>query len=124
MGCHQTAGFPIVAILPEFAANGGLLDLDDIRRPGNDQSFRLMYFGNAASGVVFSDTQLYSADYSLQLSMSLQNFISLRCAKDEPRPEICHTLVAWSEAQKKEIDSLLTFGTPGPGGAPVTSPGN
>jgi hypothetical protein len=80
LGCHQTAGFPTVPILPEFSANGAVLKLDAGRRPGSDQSFRLMYYGNAASGVVFSDTQLYSSDYSLQLSMSLQNFASLRCA--------------------------------------------
>lgn len=76
LGCHQTAGFPSVPILPGSSANGSFLKLDARRRPGTEQSLRMMYYGNAASGVVFSDTQLYSSDYSLQLSMSLQNFIS------------------------------------------------
>ena len=57
MGCHQTAGFPAVPILPEFSANGALLKLDAVRRPETEQSFRMMYYGNAASGAVFSCTQ-------------------------------------------------------------------
>jgi hypothetical protein len=55
MGCHQTAGFPGVAILPEFSANGSLLKLDAVRQPQTEQSLRMMYYGNVASGVVFSD---------------------------------------------------------------------
>jgi hypothetical protein len=126
MGCHQTAGFPAVPILPEFSANGALLKLDAAKRPGTEQSFRMMYYGNVASGAVFSDIQLTSSDYSLQLSMSLQNFMSLRCAWD-PRaaspftPTICTQLAEWSKAQKKAIDDLLAFGSPGRDGKPIRS---
>ena len=81
LGCHQTAGFPTLPILPEFSANGSLLEPRCRRRARNRAELRMMYYGNAALGRVFSDTQLYSSDYSLQLSMSLQNFISLRCAE-------------------------------------------
>jgi len=124
MGCHQTAGFPGVPILPEFSANGALLKLDGVKQPQTDQSFRMMYYGNVPSGVVFSDTQLYSSDYSLQLSMSLQNFISLRCAPtaqgaNAPTPSICGQLAQWAALQRKAIRDLLTFGTPGPDGAPL-----
>jgi hypothetical protein len=79
-----------------------------------------MYFGNVPGGAVFSDTQLYSSDYSLQLSMGLQNFVSLRCAKDAspPRPSLCDQLATWTELQKKGISSVSVFGTPGPDGAP------
>lgn len=121
MGCHQTAGFPTVPILAEFAPNGALLTLDSRTRPEIAQTLRMMYFGNVPGGTVFSDTQLYSADYSLQLSMGLQNFASLRCAKDAspPRPSLCVQLDEWAKAQKSAIDSLAVFGTPGPGGAPL-----
>jgi len=126
MGCHQTAGFPTVPILPEFSANGSVLKLNSGGQPGNEQSFRMMYYANVPSGVVFSDSQLYSSDYSLQLSMSLQNFISLRCAKKprkapELQPAVCEQLVQWSKTQRKSIDDLLTFGSPGPSGAPIRS---
>jgi hypothetical protein len=119
MGCHQTAGFPGVAILPKFSANGGLLKLDGAKQPQTEQSFRMMYYGDVASGVVFSDVQLYSSDYSLQLSMSLQNFISLRCAPkaqeaNAPKPPICGQLAQWGAAQRKAIRDLMSFGTPGP----------
>jgi hypothetical protein len=92
-----------VAILPEFSANGGLLKLDGAKQPQTEQSFRMMYYGDVASGVVFSDVQLYSSDYSLQLSMSLQNFISLRCAlkaleANAPKPPICGQLAQWGAA--------------------------
>ena len=124
LGCHQTAGFPAVSILPEFSANGSLLKLDAERQPQTEQSFRMMYYGNVASGVVFSDTQLYSSDYSLQLSMSLQNFISLRCAPKAleaggPKPPICAQLAQWAAAQRKAIRDLLTFGTPEADGSPI-----
>ena len=124
LGCHQTAGFPTVPILPEFSANGSLLKLDAAKQPETEQSLRLLYQGNAASGAVFSDTQLYSSDYSLQLSMSLQNFVSLRCAANATetatvKPAICEKLTKWSNVQKKSIDDLLTFGTPGPDGGPI-----
>ena len=124
MGCHQTAGFPVVSILPEFSANGTLLKLDGQRQPQTQQSFRMMYYGNVASGVVFSDTQLYSSDYSLQLSMSLQNFISLRCAPKAleaagPKPSICGQFAQWAAAQRNAIRDLLTFGSPGADGAPI-----
>ncbi|ACK52734.1 conserved hypothetical protein [Methylocella silvestris BL2] len=99
MGCHQTAGFPTVPILPEFSANGAVLKLDAGKRPATDQSFRMMYYGNVPSGVVFSDSQLQSSDYSLQLSMSLQNYASRRCGDQSepssaPAPEICGQLLA------------------------------
>jgi hypothetical protein len=126
MGCHQTAGFPTVPILPEFSANGSLLKLDAGIRPETEQSLRMMYQGNVASGVVFSDTQLYSSDYSLQLSMSLQNFVSLRCVErpqgaSAPRPALCEQLGLWSKAQIKSVSDILTFGAPGPDGGPVPS---
>jgi hypothetical protein len=124
MGCHQTAGFPTVPILPEFSANGSVLKLDAGRQPGTNQSLRMMYYGDVPSGVVFSDTQLYSSDYSLQLSMSVQTFVSLRCAKRRQdvhatKPEICAELVQWSKAQRTSIGDLLTFGSPGPDGGPI-----
>ena len=123
MGCHQTSGFPMVPILPEFAPNGALLKLDSEKQPETAQTLRMMYFGNVPGGIVFSDTQLYSSDYSLQLSMSLQNFASLRCAKEAkgPRPSLCDQLSAWVGLQKKGGASLLTFGAPGVGGAPIKS---
>ncbi len=121
MGCHQTAGFPNVAILPEFGPNAALLDLDAQRHPELSADYRMMFYGNVPSGVVFSDTQLYSADYSLQLSMSLQNFISRRCAPDVtgPQPRICNELSAWAEAQARAANALLTFGRPAHDGAPI-----
>lgn len=121
MGCHQTAGFPNVPILPEFSANGSVLGLDAERQPQTDQSLRMMYQGNVASGVVFSDTQLYSSDSSLQLSMSLQNFVSLRCAAGSPQqvPSLCKQLARWQTLQRKSIDAVMTFGKPGPDGGPL-----
>jgi hypothetical protein len=121
MGCHQTAGFPTVPILAEFAPNGALLDLDARTHPETAQTLRMMYFGNVPVGAVFSDTQLYSSDYSLQLSMSLQNFTSLRCAKNasRPRPSLCAQLAAWVKLQKRGISSVSVFGTPGAKGAPL-----
>jgi hypothetical protein len=123
MGCHQTAGFPTVPILAEFAPNGALLKLDAQTHPETAQSLRMAYFGNLPGGAVFSDTQLYSTDYSLQLSMGLQNFVSLRCARDAgpPRPSLCSQLAAWAKMQKKGTSDLLSFGTPGPEGAPLQS---
>ncbi len=122
MGCHQTAGFPMVPILAEFAPNGAVLGLDAEKHPETAQGLRMMYFGNVPGGAVFSDTQLYSSDYSLQLAMGLQNFVSLRCAKDapSPRPSLCGQLADWTRLQRKAIDSVSVFGTPGPGGAPIT----
>jgi hypothetical protein len=84
----------------------------------------MMYYGNVASGAVFSDAQLYSSDYSLQLSMGLQNFISLRCAPNPnnantPKPSICGQLAEWGAAQRKSLRDLMSFGTPGPDGAPI-----
>ena len=81
----------------------------------------MMYFGNAPSGITFSDTQLYSSDYSLQVSMSPQNYASIRCAANasEPKPEMCGLLTAWADAQTKAIQALLKFGTPGVDGAPL-----
>ena len=83
MGCHQTAGLSHRADPPEFSPNGAVLKLNPPAgrarararaRSGSEQSFRMMYYGRRI--VVFSDTQLYSSDYSLQLSMSLQNFVA------------------------------------------------
>ena len=121
MGCHQTAGFPEVPILAEFGPNGALLQLDSRTHPELQQSLRMMYFGNVPGGAVFSDTQLWSTDYSLQLSMGLQNFVSVRCAKGArpQRPSVCDRLDSWAALQRKAIDGLLVFGTPGPGGAPL-----
>jgi hypothetical protein len=121
MGCHQTAGFPMVPILPEFSPSGALHRLDPRAHPETYPGFRMLWFGNVPAGVVFSDTQLYSTDYSLQLAMGLQNFVSLRCAKDAapPRPTLCDKLTSWAELQRRNIGNALTFGTPGPGGAPI-----
>ncbi|WP_246317324.1 hypothetical protein [Hyphomicrobium methylovorum] len=121
MGCHQTAGFPTVPILAEFAPNGSILKLDAQKHPETAQSLRMMYFGNVPGGAVFSDTQLYSADYSLQLAMGLQNFVSLRCAANAsgPRPSLCDELANWVRLQQSALSALQTFGTPGPGGAPI-----
>ena len=121
MGCHQTAGFPSVPILAEFAPNGALLKLDAQSHPETAQSLRMMYFGNVPGGAVFSDTQLYSSDYSLQLSMGLQNFASVRCAKDAalPRPSLCNQFDLWVSLQKKGIDGLRVFGASGVDGAPL-----
>jgi hypothetical protein len=123
IGCHQTAGFPSVPILAEFAPNGAILKLDARTHPENAQDVRMMYFGNVPGGIVFSDTQLYSTDYSLQLSMGLQNFASLRCAKDAkpPRPRLCDQLTTWAKLQRKGTADVLLFGTPGAGGAPLRS---
>ena len=108
-----------------LSPNGALLELDAGRRPAVEQSFRMMYHGNVASGAVFSDTQLQSSDYSLQLAMSLQNFISVRCAntgqQPDARPAICAELTAWSKAQRKATGDLLTFGSPGADGGPIRS---
>jgi hypothetical protein len=124
MGCHETAGFPMVPILPEFSPNGGLLRLDPGAHPESFQGFRMMWFGNVPGGVVFSDTQLYSADYSLQLAMGLQNFASLRCAKSAspPKPVLCDQFATWADMQRNAISGVRVFGTPGPGGAPVGAP--
>lgn len=121
MGCHQTAGFPAVPILPEFGPNGALLKLNSRTHPETSQSLRMAYFGNVPGGAVFSDTQLYSADYSLQLAMGLQNFASVRCAANAraPRPSLCTELDGWAGRQAAAIKDLLVFGTPGPGGAPL-----
>jgi hypothetical protein len=121
MGCHQTAGFPMVPILPEFAANGAVLGLDAEKHPETAQSLRMTYFGNVPGGSVFSDTQLYSTDYSLQLSMGLQNFVSRRCVKDAPppRPSLCDQLADWARRQQKAIRSIQVFGMSANGGAPI-----
>jgi hypothetical protein len=113
----------MVPILPEFSSNAALHQLDARAHPETAQGYRMLWFGNIPSGVIFSDTQLYSADYSLQLAMGLQNFASLRCAKDAgpPRPELCAKLANWAELQRKTVGDALTFGTPGSGGAPITS---
>lgn len=84
-----------------------------------NQDFRMTFFGNVPSGVVFNDQQLSSSDYSLRLSMSLQNFTSLRCRGKAPKPSICAKLTAWGTAQKNRIDEALVFGMPGPNGGPV-----
>lgn len=121
MGCHMTAGFPSVPILAEFGPNAQLRGLNAVTHPETAADVRMLYFGNVPGGAVFSDTQLYSADYSLQLSMGLQNFASLRCAKDAapPQPSLCQQFAGWATAQKASINDLTVFGTPGPGGAPI-----
>ncbi|MDA4845052.1 hypothetical protein [Hoeflea poritis] len=120
MGCHQTAGFPPVAILPEFSTLGPILGLDDSKTAGDHQDFRMTFYRNVSAGAVFSDSQLYSSDFSLQLSMSLNNFVSLRCSVDvADKPAICKTLTDWADAMRTYVNNVLTFGTPGPGGAPL-----
>jgi hypothetical protein len=34
---------------------------------------------------------------------------------------MCDQLTAWADAQTRAIRGLLTFGTPGPGGAPIVT---
>lgn len=121
MGCHQTAGFPMVPILAEFAPNGTLLKLDAVKRPEVAQGLRMMYFGNVPGGAVFSDTQLYSTDYSLQIAMGLQNFVSLRCADAaaKPRPTICEEMDGWATLHQQAIRAIQVLGRPGEGGAPI-----
>lgn len=121
MACHQTAGFPQVAIQPELSTLGAnVLKLDDTKTAADHQDFRMAFFQNVVSGVVFSDTQLYSSDFSLQLSMSLHNFTSLRCSVEvADKPPICGTLTAWADGMRAFVDSVLIQGTPGPGGAPL-----
>ena len=121
MACHQTAGFPQVAIQPELSMVGArVLKLDDDKTAADHQDFRMAYFQNVVSGTVFSDTQLYASDYSLQLSMSLHNFTSIRCAVEvADKPEICGTLTAWADAMRAFVKSVLVQGTPGPGSAPL-----
>jgi hypothetical protein len=110
MSCHQTAGFPAVAIEPAFSPLAPVVGLDDA---AGHQDFQMAFFGNVPTGVVFGDSQLYSTDYSLQLSMSLQNFASVRCAPDAAeKPAICGRLTAWADAQRQAIDDLLAFGRP------------
>jgi hypothetical protein len=106
-----------------------VLGLDAVKSPETHQSFRMMFYGNVPSGVVFSDQQLFSSDYSLQLSMSLQNFASLRCSGKQapikpnaPTPKICEQLKTWGKAQKGWIDEALVFGIPGPDGGPISAP--
>ncbi|MGD9544862.1 MAG: hypothetical protein AB7U86_11845, partial [Methylocystis sp.] len=109
MACHQTAGFPQVAIQPEFSALGAkVLKLDDSKTTSDHPDFRMAYFRNVRSGVVFSDRQLFSSDYSLQLSMSLQNFVSRKCAgNDVDKPKLCTILTAWADAMHSDIRSVL-----------------
>jgi hypothetical protein len=120
MGCQQTAGFPPVAIMPEFSVLAPVLGLDDTKNIAENQDFRMNYYKNVVSGVTFSDRQLYSSDFSLQLSMSLNNFTSLRCSVNAAdKPKLCDTLDKWANAMRTYIGNVTTFGTPGPGGAPV-----
>lgn len=121
LGCHQTAGFPQVPIEPEVAALAPVLGLDDRKNPGEFQDFRMSYYRNLVSGTVFSESQLYAADYSLQLSMSLQNFAAQRCAVAEAGPGLCRTLRAWAEARRRFVADILGEGVPGPGGAPLAT---
>lgn len=124
MGCHQTAGFPAVAITPEFSTLATILGIDDTKTVADHQDFRMSFYRNVSAGTVFSDSQLYSSDFSLQLSMSLYNFTSLRCSvKVADKPALCDTLTAWADAMRTYVDNVLTFGTPGPGGAPLESTG-
>ena len=122
MGCHQTAGFPPVSIEPEASTLAAVLGLDDTKTAADHQGFRMNFYTNVISGTVFSDSQLYSTDFSLQLSMSLNNFTALRCRVEvADMPEICGTLTDWASAMRLYVDNVLTFGTPGPGGAPIKS---
>jgi hypothetical protein len=120
MGCHQTAGFPAVAIEPEASALAPILGIDDTKTATDHQDYRMSFYRNVVSGTVFSDRQLYSSDFSLQLSMSLTNFTSLHCAvRTADKPEICGTMTKWADAMRNYVDEMMTFGTPGPGGAPL-----
>jgi hypothetical protein len=84
----------------------------------------MTFYRDVSAGAVFSDSQLYSTDFSLQLSMSLYNFTSLRCSVNvADKPALCGTLTAWADAMRTYVDKVLTFGTPGPGGAPLVPTG-
>ncbi len=120
LACHQTAGFPPVAIMPEFSSLSSVLGLDDAKNVADNQSFRMNFYKNVVSGATFSDSQLYSSDFSLQLSMSLNNFTALRCSVNvAKKPKICSVLDKWANAMRTYIGNVMTFGTPGPDGAPV-----
>jgi hypothetical protein len=125
MGCHQTAGFPLVAIQPENSLLAPILGLNDNKTAADHQDFRMVYYQNVISGVVFSDRQLYASDYSLQLAMSLQNFTSLRCPVEvDNKPKLCGTLSDWADAMRSYANRITVLGTPGPGGAPLEPGGN
>lgn len=125
MGCHQTAGFPLVAIQPENSLLAPILGLNDTKTAADHQDFRMVYYQNVISGVVFSDRQLYASDYSLQLAMSLQNFTSLRCPVEvDNKPKLCGTLSDWADAMRSYANRITVLGTPGPGGAPLEPGGN
>jgi hypothetical protein len=124
MGCHQTAGFPAVSILPEFSTLAPVLGLKDAKTVADHQDFRMGYYKNVVAGATFSDSQLYSSDFSLQLAMSLYNFTSLRCAVSvADKPKICETLDKWAKAMRTYVGNVMTFGTPGPSGAPLAPTG-
>ena len=124
LGCHQTAGFPAVSILPEFSPLAPILGLNDVKTAADHQDFRMSFYRNVTAGTTFSDSQLYSSDFSLQLSMSLYNFTSLRCSVNvDNKPKICETLDKWAKAMRTYVGNTMTFGTPGPGGAPLAPTG-
>lgn len=122
MGCHQTAGFPPAPLLPEFAPGWeDRLAPDGQDLSWLDQAYRLTYQQNARSGVVFSPAQLATADYSLQLSMSLMNFVSLECRRNRPgSPKICSDLVSYVSDQTAALQELFVYGVPGRDGGPIS----
>ncbi len=125
MGCHQTAGFPATAIEPAASTLAPVLGITTADSVATHQDFQMSFYRNVQAGTVFSDSQLYSADYSLQMAMSLTNFSSLRCTVDvADKPEICDTLTKWAEAMRAYVDNTLTFGAPGAGGAPLEVEGD
>lgn len=79
-------------------------------------------FNDVAAGMTFSDRKMRSLDYSLQLSMTLNNLAALHCLVAIMKtPKICKALTAWASAIRTYVDHVLTFGTPGTGGAPLKS---
>ena len=102
MSCHQTAGFPPVPALPAASDLGALA-----KGRGGDMDFVMAYFRNTPSGVAFSPVQLHSADYALQLSMSVMNFASVRCAHAAASPPaICTTLSDWQAAMGRFAEGV------------------
>ena len=69
MSCHQTSGSPQAPVLPETPDGRTLTD-----------GVRLAWFVNVPAGVPFGDPDRISTDYSLQMSMGFQNWMTATCS--------------------------------------------
>lgn len=68
MSCHQTSGDPQAPILAEVPQGQTLTD-----------GIKLAWFVNVPAGVPFGDPNRISTDYSLQMSMGYQNWMTATC---------------------------------------------